>query len=438
MKENELAIFSLYCLNGGYFSHMQKKTTKLVAVFLCLLMFASTIMPIASVAADWSKLPKGFHLTNETTYNVVGGLTETAFVINNAGLGNQIKSHAMEIDLKNENLSLVAGYNDGDFDGWGRATVLQQAAAMEKKLGKTVVAGINADGFDKEAGVPRGVLVMNGQVGRPLNGRPYFAILKNGDAVIRSGKVALNDVKEAVSGMAIVVKGGKIQVANNDPACHPRTAVGIKADGTIVFFETDGRQIPDSYGMTVYQVAETMIALGCVDALNLDGGGSSTFCTKREADGQFATRNSLAYTTERPVGSTLLVCLNAQSTGEFDHVAFSSNKYQCNASSYVNIDYKGVDKNGYETKIPPNGKLVVKDESFGKISGKRFTAKGKEGTVVVEYVIDGKAVGSTTIEISKSFDNPFVAFFKNIIQTFRNLIQLVKFAFEKIKNGEKY
>lgn len=56
---------------------------------------------------------------------------------------------------------------------------------------------------------------------------------------------------------------------------HPRTAVGYKENGTWVFVVVDGRQM-SSVGMTIAELAEFMKSLGCVEALNLDGGGSST------------------------------------------------------------------------------------------------------------------------------------------------------------------
>lgn len=57
---------------------------------------------------------------------------------------------------------------------------------------------------------------------------------------------------------------------------HPRTAVGLRADGTWVFVVVDGRQPELSVGMNLKELSDLMLSLDCVDALNLDGGGSST------------------------------------------------------------------------------------------------------------------------------------------------------------------
>ncbi len=57
---------------------------------------------------------------------------------------------------------------------------------------------------------------------------------------------------------------------------QPRTLVGVKADGKLVFVVVDGRDTGYSKGLTMTEAAELMVSLGCETAYNLDGGGSST------------------------------------------------------------------------------------------------------------------------------------------------------------------
>jgi hypothetical protein len=56
---------------------------------------------------------------------------------------------------------------------------------------------------------------------------------------------------------------------------HPRTAIGYRKEGTLVLVVVDGRQWRDSLGLTIPQMSSLMRSLGCMEALNLDGGGSS-------------------------------------------------------------------------------------------------------------------------------------------------------------------
>ena len=53
-------------------------------------------------------------------------------------------------------------------------------------------------------------------------------------------------------------------------------AIGIKADGTVIFYAMDGKQPGYSVGATQGQVAQRLIELGCVEAICMDGGGSTT------------------------------------------------------------------------------------------------------------------------------------------------------------------
>jgi len=80
----------------------------------------------------------------------------------------------------------------------------------------------------------------------------------------------------ALSGRSVVVANGK-NVASNDPSIHPRTAIGIKADGKLLLFTADGREAGRSLGLTVSEMADILIRFGARDAINLDGGGSTTF-----------------------------------------------------------------------------------------------------------------------------------------------------------------
>jgi exopolysaccharide biosynthesis protein len=83
---------------------------------------------------------------------------------------------------------------------------------------------------------------------------------------------------------------------------HPRTAIGIKADGMVILVTVDGRQPKTSVGMTIPELAALMAELGSVEAINLDGGGSTTM-----AIGDRVVNSPSDPTGERPVSDALLV-----------------------------------------------------------------------------------------------------------------------------------
>jgi hypothetical protein len=83
----------------------------------------------------------------------------------------------------------------------------------------------------------------------------------------------------AITGNKFLVRKGVIKVVD-DREMHPRTAIGIDRDTkTLLFLVVDGRQ-KFSRGYTMVELAEKMIELGADEALNLDGGGSSTMMAK--------------------------------------------------------------------------------------------------------------------------------------------------------------
>jgi exopolysaccharide biosynthesis protein len=82
----------------------------------------------------------------------------------------------------------------------------------------------------------------------------------------------------------------------------PRTAVCTTADSTLLLVTVDGRQSGYSIGWTPRELADYLISIGCRDALNLDGGGSTAVAV----DGMLANRPSDA-SGQRAVGSALFV-----------------------------------------------------------------------------------------------------------------------------------
>lgn len=82
---------------------------------------------------------------------------------------------------------------------------------------------------------------------------------------------------------------------------HPRTAVGQKANGELVFVTVDGRQGGRSVGINLFDLAKYMKSLGCVNAMNLDGGGSTTMVVRGEVINFPSTNGAM-----RPVSTSIV------------------------------------------------------------------------------------------------------------------------------------
>ena len=126
-----------------------------------------------------------------------------------------------------------------------------------------------------------------------------------------SPKANWTGVLDTIGGNPILVQKGVITAGTCSGSyfCdrNPRTGVGINSAGKILLVTVDGRQPGRSVGMTPLEFARLFQSLGATSALNLDGGGSTTMWV----EGKIVNRPS--GTTERPVGSSLLVLPGADS-----------------------------------------------------------------------------------------------------------------------------
>jgi len=146
-----------------------------------------------------------------------------------------------------------------------------------------------------------GVVVAARQTGV---GAAEIGALAPGDSVGLRWTLGWTDVTDVIGGGFALVKDGHVSV---DAGClsylcqkQPRTGVGITAEGKIIIIVVEGRYWR-SRGVTPVQFAHMFVAQGAVDALNLDGGGSSTMVL----DGDVVNFTSDGY--ERSVSSALLI-----------------------------------------------------------------------------------------------------------------------------------
>ena len=90
-------------------------------------------------------------------------------------------------------------------------------------------------------------------------------------------------VEDALGAGPALVSNGKVNVTTHEevffgtsiPYTHPRTAAGVTADGKLLLMLVDGRQ-RESRGVSLEELAALMVGVGAEEALNLDGGGSSS------------------------------------------------------------------------------------------------------------------------------------------------------------------
>ena len=247
---------------------------KILALALSIALII-TMMPASAFGAQ-GRTSDGNIVVSDKKYEIAPGIIEREYIVNNKDLTAQQSGHVLEVKL-GEDAEIAVGYNNDNIEAiksgtnWRMLETTKQAQAMETSRGVNVVGAVNGDFFDMSNGRPRGALVMDGTVIQKSS-YPCFYIDKDNVPHIEESSANLPEgVKEAVGGAAVIVKDGKA-VSVGDETKNPRTAIGIRADNTVVIYMVDGRQAPLSVGMDYAKLAATMIDLGCVVALNLDGG----------------------------------------------------------------------------------------------------------------------------------------------------------------------
>ena len=177
------------------------------------------------------------------------------------------------------------------------APISKQLEAMQaNRQNINVLGGVNADFYlIKRSNMVKGAMYRGSEClkGDIDEGENLFLVLKDGSAHCMTAEEYLaldkNLIAEAVSGRQMLLNDGVAQ--SDDTHLEPRTAVGVTKSGKRLFILVgDGRRKEYSNGLSYADMAQIFKSLGAYDALNLDGGGSSSFCLS-VGDGKFAPIN---------------------------------------------------------------------------------------------------------------------------------------------------
>ena len=261
---------------------------KFLAMTLAVLMILS-ILPMSVFAANsvTDLADAGYTIISDDESTLAPGVTMNEVVMYDSN-GERVEMYITTSDPSVPTVQFYANYKDNQCAEWGMQTLSEQVAAMEANYEEPfkVVAGLNASYYNITNGAPTGAFVMEGvDVSTNGDGYSFFAVLKNGTVMIGSkGDYSQykGQIKEAIGGYIHLVKDGEICAGLDRTTKYPRQTIGITADGKVITMTADGSQAPQTIGLTVYEQAEVMLKLGCVEALHLDGGNSATFGAVRE------------------------------------------------------------------------------------------------------------------------------------------------------------
>ena len=145
--------------------------------------------------------------------------------------------------------------------------------------------------------------------------RPVFLVDDNNRARIAKFQNLPTNARQVIAGSDLLLQDGQSIVAPESSFAksrHPRTAVGLADDGkTMILVVVDGRNANRAVGMSLAELTVLMRDLGCRDALNLDGGGSSELLIRDPNSGQLQVRNRPSDGRERAVANVLGVTIRS-------------------------------------------------------------------------------------------------------------------------------
>ena len=344
----------------------------------------------------------------------------------------QIVYYIATADITRSDVNIYANYNGNDGSVWKMARVTDQMKSAEAKHTNpddaenyipnySAVISTNADFYNMSNGAPAGALVMEGIEYNGLGNEDFFGILNDGTPIIGGSEewnANRGNIKEAVGARPRLIKNGKIIVDDTSDYYSQRvtrTCVGITYDGKVVMMVLDGRQEPFSAGGSAIEIAQIMLDAGCVEAVNLDGGGSSTFAAKGEGSNDIVVVNRPSDGYERSVSSSLLVVSTAKPSTEFDHAVISADYDYLTVGTELEIRVAGVTSTGGAIAVPEDAELKVSDESKGSVVNGVFTATAVGNAKVQLVAADGSVLGSKTLHIVEPDELKFTKDNFNII-----------------------
>lgn len=224
-----------------------------------------------------------------------------------------------------------------------------------------------------------------------------------GDAVTFSIGFNKPDIAQALGGITKPVTDGRAITSaeagklDSGLSRQPRTVVGLRGK-QIVITTVDGRQPGISGGMTLPELGQFLVDQGIEQAINFDGGGSTTFVVRRQGDANVILDNRPSDGQERNVANSLQV-VNTAPPGEVTHLTVVPSDNTIFSHSAVKFSFKALDQ--YYNPISMKGKEITwsLDEGLGTINSEGvFTAgdQAMEGKITASVEA---ATASTTVKV---------------------------------------
>ncbi len=271
----------------------------------------------------------------------------------------------------------------------------------EIRLGTTMTAVVESVELNSSAvKIPKGKMIITVDENAPAELVGQISALKTGEKISIDfsvdGDARWNDVRVGMGSIGgKLLTNGKIN-PNLEAGAAPRTAIGITEDGALILYTIDGRQQGHSYGVQLKTLALRMQELGCVEALNLDGGGSTAITAQMPGDNFSVLQNKPSGGSERNVSTYFYFINKAYPTGEPAYLHLYPNITGVLTGSELQLSVKATDHGFYPVKLPAGVNFSVEEGKNSTVTSDGvFTAK--DDGVVTVYANYGEAKGALEV-----------------------------------------
>ncbi len=184
---------------------------------------------------------------------------------------------------------------------------------------------------------------------------------------------------------------------------HPRTAIGIKDDGSVVAYVVDGRSSTHSNGALMEEISADLIAKGCKTVVNLDGGGSSAMVVKLPGDDTCTVVNRPSDGKPRDCSTYILFVSDRKPDGIPARLGIENDGAFVLAGSPMGLEFTCTDRSGNPAPVPED--IDVSCE-LGTYDDGVYFAGGEPGVDKLSLRSHSTGItGTATVHITDTVDS---------------------------------
>ncbi len=261
-------------------------------------------------------------------------LIRSVAAVNKARTNSGLFLYTYDFNAKHTTGTTETGVNAVCTIERGELSIGSTVTARVDRVEETTVTAIQPDQIVLSANANADAYYTNALRNMPVGSEVTFTVTAN------SG---WEDVDYAVGALYCLAQDGVVTTGLS-AGVNPRTAVGQKADGTLVFYTIDGRKTGHSIGASLTQIGKRLLELGCETVLCLDGGGSTNLAVTTP-DATTASIINTPSESNRKVTNQIFLVASNRASGQLDHFYVSAASDYVLAGSTVPVTASGVDSN---------------------------------------------------------------------------------------------